>query len=156
MSKFLFKALIIIFLTSSSVIAEVLKEIEINGNQRISKETIIVLGEIKKDVDYNNDSLNNILKNLYDTKFFNDIQLQLTDGKLIINLIENPIIENIEITGIKKKELTETLLEKINLKNRMSFTKSQLKEDTNLIKNILKTSGYYFSKVIHLLLKMMN
>ena len=80
MSKFLFKALIIIFLTSSSVIAEVLKEIEINGNQRISKETIIVLGEIKKDVDYNNDSLNNILKNLYDTKFFNDIQLQLTDG----------------------------------------------------------------------------
>ena len=83
MSKFLFKALIIIFLTSSSVIAEVLKEIEINGNQRISKETIIVLGEIKKDVDYNNDSLNNILKNLYDTKFFNDIQLQLTDGKLI-------------------------------------------------------------------------
>ena len=96
---------------------------------------------------YNNDSLNNILKNLYDTKFFNDIQLQLTDGKLIINLIENPIIENIEITGIKRKELTETLLEKINLKNRMSFTKSQLKEDTNLIKNILKTSGYYFSKV---------
>ncbi len=147
MSKFLFKSLIIIFLTSSSVIAEVLKEIEINGNQRISKETIIVLGEIKKDVDYNNDSLNNILKNLYDTKFFNDIQLQLTDGKLIINLIENPIIENIEITGIKRKELTETLLEKINLKNRMSFTKSQLKEDTNLIKNILKTSGYYFSKV---------
>ena len=147
MPKFLFKALIIIFLTSSSVIAEVLKEIEINGNQRISEETIIVLGEIKKDVDYNNDSLNNILKNLYDTKFFNDIQLQLTDGKLIINLIENPIIENIEITGIKRKELTETLLEKINLKNRMSFTKSQLKEDTNLIKNILKTSGYYFSKV---------
>ena len=147
MPKFLFKALIIIFLTSSSVIAEVLKEIEINGNQRISKETIVVLGEIKKDVDYNNDSLNNILKNLYDTKFFNDIQLQLTDGKLIINLIENPIIENIEITGIKRKELTETLLEKINLKNRMSFTKSQLKEDTNLIKNILKTSGYYFSKV---------
>ena len=147
MSKFLFKALIIIFLTSSSVIAEVLKEIEINGNQRISKETIIVLGEIKKDVDYNNDSLNNILKNLYDTKFFNDIQLQLIEGKLILNLIENPIIENIEITGIKRKELTETLLEKINLKNRMSFTKSQLKEDTNLIKNILKTSGYYFSKV---------
>ena len=123
MSKFLFKALIIIFLTSSSVIAEVLKEIEINGNQRISKETIIVLGEIKKDVDYNNDSLNNILKNLYDTKFFNDIQLQLIEGKLILNLIENPIIENIEITGIKRKELTETLLEKINLKNRMSFTK---------------------------------
>ena len=147
MPKFLFKALIIIFLTSSSVIAEVLKEIEINGNQRISKETIVVLGEIKKNVDYDNDGLNNILKNLYDTKFFNDIQLQLTDGKLIINLIENPIIENIEITGIKRKELTETLLEKINLKNRMSFTKSQLKEDTNLIKNILKTSGYYFSKV---------
>ena len=70
MPKFLFKALIIIiFLTSSSVIAEVLKEIEIMEINVFPEETIIVLGEIKKDVDYNNDSLNNILKNLYDTKF---------------------------------------------------------------------------------------
>ncbi len=147
MHKFFIKALLIIFLTTSSVIAEILSEIEINGNQRISEETIIILGEIKKNIDYDDNKLNKILKNLYNTNFFNDIQLKLSDGKLTINLSENPIIEDIEITGIKKQELIEMLLEKIILKNRMSFTENQLLKDINLIKNILKTSGYYFSKV---------
>ena len=147
MHKFFIKAVFIIFLTTCNTIAEILNEIEINGNQRISEETIIILGDIKKNVDYDNNKLNKILKNLYNTNFFNDIQLKLSDGKLTINLSENPIIENIEITGIKKQELTEMLLEKIILKNRMSFTENQLLKDINLIKNILKTSGYYFSKV---------
>ncbi len=147
MHKFFIKVLFVIFLTTSSTIAEILNEIEINGNQRISKETIIVLGEIKKNVDYDNNKLNKILKNLYNTNFFNDIQLKLSDGKLIINLSENPIIEDIEITGLKGEELKKMLLEKIILKNRMSFTENQLLKDINLIKNILKTTGYYFSKV---------
>ena len=147
MHKFFIKALFIIFLTLSSSIAEILNEVEINGNQRISEETIIMLGGVKKNVDYDNNKLNKILKNLYDTNFFNDIQLKLSDGKLSINLSENPIIEDIEISGIKKKELAEMILEKIVLKNRMSFTNNQLLNDTNLIKNILKTNGYYFSKV---------
>ena len=95
MHKFFIKSLFIIFLTISSSLAEILNEVEINGNQRISEETIIMLGQIKKNVDYDNDKLNNILKNLYSTNFFNDIQLKLSDGKLSINLSENPIIEDI-------------------------------------------------------------
>ncbi len=147
MHKFLIKVVVIILFTTSSVIAEILKEVEISGNQRISNETIIMLGQVKQNIDYDNDKLNDILKKLYNTNFFNDIDLKLSDGKLIINLIENPIIEDIDITGIKMKGLTEKLLEEMSLKNRMSFTKNQLLEDTNLIKNILKTSGYYFSKI---------
>ena len=147
MYKFFIKVVIIIFLINSISLAEIVNKVEINGNQRISKATIITLGVIKKNINYDNDELNRILKNLYDTNFFNDIELKLSDGTLLINLSENPIIENIEISGIKKKELTEILLEKIVLKNRMSFTENQLLKDTNLIKNILKTSGYYFAKV---------
>ena len=147
MHKFLIKVILIIFLSTSSAIAEILNEVEINGNQRISEGTIIIFGGIKKGVDYDNNKLNSILKNLYDTNFFNDIQLKLSDGKLSINLSENPIIEDIEITGIKKKEYTKQILEEITLKNRMSFTENQLLKDINLIKNILKTSGYYFAKV---------
>ncbi len=147
MHKFFIKVVFIIFLINSISLAEIVNKVEINGNQRISKATIITLGVIKKNINYDNDELNKILKNLYGTNFFNDIELKLSDGTLLINLSENPIIENIEISGIKKKELTKILLEKIVLKNRMSFTENQLLKDTNLIKNILKTSGYYFAKV---------
>ena len=36
----------------------------------------------------------------------------------------------------------------MKLKNRMSFTKNQLKKDITLIRNILKTNGYYFAEII--------
>ena len=51
MLKFLIKLILIIFFSSSNLIAETLEDIEIKGNQRISKETIIMLGNIKKNVD---------------------------------------------------------------------------------------------------------
>ena len=79
--------------------------------------------------------------------------MSINNGILNINLIENPIIENIEITGIKSKSFTEDLLENIILKDRMSFTEEQLKRDINLIKNILKTNGFYFAKVESSLVK---
>ena len=68
-------------------------------------------------------------------------------GTLVLNIKENPIIENISISGIKKKEFKENLLEKISLKNRSSFINYKLENDLNLINNILKQSGYYFSDV---------
>ena len=58
MHKFFIKAIFIIFLINSSSIAEVINKVEIKGNQRISKSTIITLGVIKKNVDYDNNELN--------------------------------------------------------------------------------------------------
>ena len=47
----------------SSAKAEVVNEIIINGNQKISDETVIIYGDIKKNSDYNDKDLNIILKN---------------------------------------------------------------------------------------------
>ena len=49
--------------------------------------------------------------------------------------------------GIKKKSLIEALKDSIVLKDRMSYTEFQFNKDINQIKNILKTSGYYFSSI---------
>ncbi len=127
--------------------AEILNEIKVEGNQRISEATIIVLGKIEIGTDYNDNNLNDVLKNLYNSNFFSDIDLNLSNGKLIIKVLENPIIEDIQITGIKSKAFTEQLYENISLKNRKSFTDDQLLKDVILIKNILKTNGYYFAEV---------
>ncbi len=127
--------------------AEILNEIKVEGNQRISEATIIVLGKIEIGTDYNDNNLNDVLKNLYNSNFFSDIDLNLSNGKLIIKVLENPIIEDIQITGIKSKAFTEQLYENISLKNRKSFTDDQLFKDVILIKNILKTNGYYFAEV---------
>ena len=147
MLKILIKILIFSLFFMSSISAEQIKNIEVSGNQRISKETILVLGNIDKNQDFNNDKLNNSLKKLYDTNFFSDIKMSLSNGLLTIRVDENPIIEDIEITGIKNKSFLEKIYENIVLKNRVSFTEDQLKKDIVLIKNVLKTNGYYFAKL---------
>ena len=61
-------------------------------------------------------------------------------------MIENPIIEKININGIKK-EFVEALKDSMTLKDRMSYTQFEFNKDVNQIKNILKSSGYYFSEI---------
>lgn len=125
----------------------VINDLEVNGNKRISKETIVVLGKIEIGRDYNNSQLNIIIKNLYDSGFFSNVSLKQNSNTLLIDLVENPIIENINITGINNSKIEELLYEKITLKNRMSFSDLKLQKDIILIENLLKSDGYYFSKV---------
>ena len=145
MSKIIIQIFLIIFFTNA--FGEVIKNVDVSGNKRISKETVLVLGNISMGQNFEKKDLNNSLKKLYDSNFFKDIQLTINNGTLNINLIENPIIEDIEIAGNKNKTFNKEILESIKLKNRMSFTEDQLKKDIDLIKNILKTSGFYFAKV---------
>ncbi len=147
MKKFLFLFVLIFLVFFNTLKAENIDEIEIIGNKRVAKETIIVLGDVNKSISFSSDEFNKTLKKLYQTGFFSDVSLSLNKGLLTITVVENPIIENIEITGIKKKSFVEVIYEKINLKNRMSFTEVQFQKDITLINNILKSNGYYFSKI---------
>ena len=146
MKKIFIKFFLLFIITNHSY-SEVIKEIKIIGNKRIANETILVLGNINTENKFENNTINNTLKNLYDTNFFKDINISFSNSLLTIELVEYPIIEKININGIKKKSLTELILDSITLKDRMSFTEFEFNKDVNLIKNILKTNGYYFSDV---------
>ena len=147
MKKIIFNFFIILIFSTNVSFSEIINEIKIIGNKRISNQTIIVLGDINIGTDYTNDNLNSTLGKLYETNFFSDINLSFNNNILKIVLTENPIIENINITGIKKKSLVEALKDSMTLKDRMSYTEFEFNKDINQIKNILKTSGYYFSTI---------
>ena len=147
MFKKIFKInFILLFITSLSF-AQIITDIKVNGNQRISKESIIVFSDINLGKNYDNDELNTIFKNIYETNFFKEINLKINKTILEISVVENPIIEDVQINGIKSKKLSEFLFERIKLKNRSSYIESSFLNDLNLIKNILKTSGYYFADI---------
>ncbi len=147
MIRLLLKITIILLFSISSVFAELIKDIKVNGNQRISKETIIVIGNLETNKEYDLNSLNKNLKNLYESNFFSDIEFKILNNTLLINVTENPIIEDIQILGIKSKDFTQKLSENMFLKNRMSFTELELQKDINLLKNILKANGFYFANI---------
>ena len=91
MSLFLINIIFLIF-TAINANAEILKQVEINGNERISNETIKVYGEIEINKNYSDADLNEVIKKLYNTKFFSKISVNLVNGVLKINVVENPII----------------------------------------------------------------
>ena len=147
MFKAVLKINFILFFISSLTFAQSFKDIKVDGNKRISKKSIIIFGNINFNKDYNDEDLNTVLKNIYDTNFFKEIKLKINNSILEISVIENPIIEDVQIKGIKSKNLTELLFDKIKLKNRSSYVESSFLSDLNLIKNILKSSGYYFAEI---------
>ena len=147
MFKAVLKINFILFFISSLTFAQSFKDIKVDGNKRISKESIIIFGDIDFDKDYDDEDLNTVLKNIYDTNFFKEIKLKINNSILEISVIENPIIEDVQINGIRSKNLTELLFDKIKLKNRSSYVESLFLADLNLIKNILKSSGYYFAEI---------
>ena len=141
------KILIFLFISLSSLKAEIINDLEVVGNNRISIETIKVYGDIKFGNDYSSSDLNEILKNLYSTDFFENIELSITDNKLLINLKEYPIINSIIIEGEKSKRIKDLVLEKIQLKSKNSFISNKLNDDINLIKKIYALNGYNFARI---------
>ena len=143
-----FITIIFIILTfSSTARSEVIKDIVINNNERISSNTIKTYGDIKIGVDYSSNDLNNILKNLYETNFFKDVSLNIEKNILVIDVIENQIIQTININGIKSKKIKDAILKSLNLRSKSPFIESQVEKDLIRIKTSLSMEGFYFSTV---------
>ena len=142
-------SLIILFLVylSKPLQAEIIDKIKINGNQRVSNETIIMFSQVNVGQSLQQNDLNQILNNLYDTNFFSDVSIKFINNDLTINVIENPIIEKINYVGIKSNSLKEDLLNDLVLKSRSSFNRVTLQEDKRKLLSSLKNKGYYFAEI---------
>ena len=127
--------------------AEIVKEINIEGNQRISTETIRMFADVSINEDLSENDLNEILKKLYQTNFFDLVSVKISNQILVIRVTENPIIQNINYEGIKSSQLLDELKKDIILKSRSSYNEVLLDKDKKQIKNFLKNKGYYFSKI---------
>ena len=124
------------------------EKIIINGNERISDETILVYSNLSEKNELDEDSINNILKNIYDTGFFKDVDIEIKNKILLINVTENPIIQSVLIEGIKSSKILDEITDDLSLKDRSSFSVTNAKNDEILILNLLKDKGYYFSTLI--------
>ena len=144
MKIFTIKTLFLLFIFTQSAFSDVVKKVEINGNQRITDETIRVFGDIILNEDYNPEKINSLLLNLYETNFFSNVDVKISDNLLIINVVENPIIRSLEFKGIKSNKKKEKILEIITLKEKTSFVESEFENDLKRIKSAFKNSGYYF------------
>ncbi len=136
----------IVFFNSFSF-SEIINKITINGNERIPNETIAMFSTVKINENIDSNGLNAILKNLYDTNFFSNVSVKIQNNILYINVIENPIIQEIVYEGIKANRIKEEIKKNLILKPRSSYNEIYLKKDKENIKLSLKKIGYYFPEI---------
>ena len=134
MKKSIFKLFVYLsfLFFSNSLLADVLKKIEITGNKRISNETIKVYGDIQINKDYQENDINNIIKKLYNTNFFSKISSNFSNGILKLSVKENPIIYSIEIKGEETNKFKDEITKRISLKEKTSYIENFIKSDVEI------------------------
>tara|TARA_B100000787_G_scaffold114077_1_gene84997 strand:+ start:191 stop:2443 length:2253 start_codon:yes stop_codon:yes gene_type:complete len=147
MFKFFLQFILFTIFFNFSAYSNNYEKIIVNGNERISNETILVFSEIPDNKFLDENSINEILKKLYKSGFFKDVTVKIENNDLTINVLENPIIQTVFIDGIKRKKTEDLLYEILSLKNRSSYNEASIKKDESAILNFLKDDGYYFSNI---------
>ena len=145
--KFLISFLFFSFFNINILSANIINEIQINGNNRISDETIELFTNISLNDELDKDIINEILKNLYETNFFEDVKVSFKDNILLITVVENPIIEDIEYKGIKANKILDALKQDALIKPRSPYNEIIIKKEKLRLQNILKEIGYYESNL---------
>ena len=98
--------------------AEQITSIIIEGNKRVSKETIKIYGKIDLKKDYKERDLDLVLKNLYSTDFFEDVKVFIDKGVLKINVKEYPFINQLIIVGEPKKSFLDQIKKVMKIKEK--------------------------------------
>ncbi len=134
--------LISIIFINSAVYANDNKILEINasGEQRVDTDTIISYSEVVIGQDYTEDLGDKILKNLFDTNLFSNIEISFTDNVLNISVKENPTINLVKFEGNKKVKDEDLLLE-ISLTERSVYSRSRVKKDIERMLTLYQRSG---------------
>ncbi len=127
--------------------AEMVTKIEVIGNERIPDETIAVFGDINLNQNYEPEDINLIIKKLFESQFFSEIQVELKNNVLKIKVKENQIINLIIYKGIKADKYKDAITEILQMREKTPFIKSNIKSDVDKIKGLYRHLGFYFVEI---------
>jgi outer membrane protein insertion porin family len=121
--------------------------LSVSGNQRLEPETVLSYTALRIGENYDQERLDQALRDLYATELFADVVIAGADtGNLIIQVRENPVINRIVLEGnhrIKDDKITP----EIRLAPRQIFTRSRARADVARIIELYRRQGRYAASV---------
>jgi len=123
-----------------------ISEIVIKGNQRVENETIISYMDVNIGDSFDVDNLNRNVKNIFSSGFFSDVKISKQGSKLIIKVIENPIVNRVFFEGNKKIN-DEDLNAEVQISPRSVFTRAKIQDEVERIITIYRRNGRFDAKV---------
>lgn len=126
----------------SAAQAQSISSIDVTGNQRISRETILTYVTVEPGRRASPIEIDESLKALFATGLFKDVSITTRGNTLIVKVVESPIVNGIAYLGNKK--LDEEQLSGIVLtKARGVFNREQVSADVERIKEAYKAIGRF-------------
>ncbi|HEU5046684.1 MAG TPA: outer membrane protein assembly factor BamA [Rickettsiales bacterium] len=130
---------------------QVLRRIEIKGNQRIEESTILTYLGLREGEHVSQYDVDTALKNLFATGFFADANIDRSNAAegqvdLVVNVIENPLVNKVVFEGNKEVE-DKDLNAELELKARSIYTRTKLQNDVKRILDIYRRGGRYSAQV---------
>ena len=121
-----------------------IKSIEILGLNAISRGTVLSYLPVEVGDDYASRTSSQIIRALYKTQFFKDIEVSEADQVLKIKLQENPHIKYIELLNYSDKVIKEESIEQVL--SSMDLSQGKIFNQRQLDKLISQLEGTYISK----------
>ena len=109
-------------------------------NSKDDVDTVISYSNSKIGDQYTEEIGNEILKDLFETNLFSNIEIIFEDNILKINIKENPTINLVKFSGNSKIK-DEDLLIEISLKERSVYSRSKVKNDIERMLSLYQRAG---------------
>ena len=126
--------------------------VSVEGNQRIETQTILAISGLSEGKSFSENQINQALLLLNASTFFEEVDLQIRDNQIVIIVKENPTINSINFEGnnfIKDENLSEL----ISIKERKTFSLSQVERDAESIARAYVASGRLAAQVTPKIIK---
>jgi outer membrane protein insertion porin family len=127
---------------SSSAVAQTVSSIAVEGNRRVESDTIRSYFKPGPGGALDAGRIDDGLKALIETGLFQDVKINRTGGRLVVTVIENPVIGRIAFEGNKKVK-DEQLSAEIQSKPRGTLSRPMVQSDAQRIAEIYRHSGRY-------------
>lgn len=132
----------------ASAPAPVIAHIDVKGAQRIEPATVLSYISLHEGDAYQDKTADRALKSLFATGLFSDVKVNwdAATSTLSVNVVENPIINQIDYEG-NSKVSTKDLEKEVQLKPRMVFTRTKVQSDVQRIIEIYRRNGKFGASV---------
>jgi outer membrane protein insertion porin family len=121
-------------LTASSIVVE--------GNRRVEADTVRSYFKLAPGEHLDAAKIDAALKALYGTGLFEDVRISQTGGKLIVTVVEAPVINKIAFEGNYRLK-DEQLLQEIQSKERGSLSRAAVQTDVQRIIEVYQRNGRF-------------
>ena len=125
---------------------DAIQEIEVEGNQRIEAATIRSYMQVAIGDPFDPAALDQSLKNLFGTGLFDDVALRREGDRLVVSVVENPIINRIAFEGNRRLD-DELLSNEVQLRPRVVYTRSRVQNAVGRILELYRRNGRFAATV---------